>query len=216
MQHLNSSHKNSFWQRFISLLCIGFISSPASANLINTDFASGFANWQAEVIAYDFGTDTNHTSTGDIFTSYTDNFQLAANQVTLNTSTDQDIEYWSVTMFQIFTIAALNPGQSVWLSLDVNAMLSDAINDFFFVQLRDMDTNNILDLSAGSVFDISAWSMLNLALEFGVQDGDFVLEDSLNISNIQLNTVDVLVSAPPTLSFLFLSSLFIAIKTRRS
>ena len=90
----------------------------------------------------------------------------------------------------------LAAGETLQLNLQLSAMLTDGGNDdFYFVQLRDLDSNDIIDLSSGGSFDISAFAARNLSLEIGLQDMDFVLGDRLQISGLSLNRAAAVPSA---------------------
>lgn len=172
-------------------------SSLAQASIINPDFSAGFANWQAEVSLYNPDSGTYSTDSGSLPTLYPDSFMLDAGVLTLQTGSTADLdEVWSLVLFQDFQLAALAAGETLQLSLQLDAMLTDGgSDDFYFVQLRDLDSNDIIDLSAGGSFDISAFAARNLSLEFGLQDMDFVLGDRLQISALSLNRVAAVPSA---------------------
>ena len=173
-------------------LLLALNTQTVHADLINTDFSSGFSGWEAEVISYNYDSDADVTNAGEIFSQYADNFMLGDNQVTLATSSDAQNDYWSVSMFQ----EALLAPDAQTLSLDVSASLTDAATDLFFVQLRDLSSDDIIDLSAGGSFDISSWAGEMVSLEFGVMDYDFIPADSLTVSNISLAAAEV--PAPAT------------------
>ena len=172
-------------------------SSLAQASIINPDFSAGFANWQAEVSRYNPDSGTYSTDSGSLAALYPDSFLLDAGVLTLQTASTADLdEVWSLVLFQDFQLAALAAGETLQLSLQLDAMLTDGgSDDFYFVQLRDLDSNDIIDLSAGGSFDISAFAARNLSLEFGLQDMDFVLGDRLQISALSLNRVAAVPSA---------------------
>ena len=172
-------------------------SSLAQASIINPDFSAGFTNWQAEVSRYNPDSGAYSTDSGSLAALYPDSFMLNAGVLTLQTAitADQD-EVWSLVLFQEFELAPLAAGETLQLSLQLDAMLTDGgSDDFYFVQLRDLDSNDIIDLSGGGSFDISAFAARNLSLEFGLQDMDFVLGDRLQISALSLNRAAAVPSA---------------------
>ncbi|MDC8830026.1 hypothetical protein [Alteromonas gilva] len=176
------------------LLFCATLAVPAYASFVNTDFSSGFSAWEGNV---------NDTDLGDIFADYPDNFALNGSSATLITSAGEIEDYWLISMYQDAVLASLAPNESLWLSLGVSALLSSA-DDFFFVQLRDLNTNDVIDLSTGGSFDISSMTGGSVTFEFGVIDNDFVLGDELTVSNINFNVTTESVPAPAgTLFVLF-------------
>jgi hypothetical protein len=158
----------------------------ASAGLMNNDFSDGFSGWQAEVTSYNLDTATDTTLSGDIFADFSDNFSLSGDGVSLSTTASGSEEFWNIVMFQDFVVDTVDAGQSLTLSLDISSQLTDGAFDFSFAQLRNLQTNDVLDLSSGGSFDISTWAGVNASLEFGVQDGDFNLSDSLSFSGLSI------------------------------
>ncbi|GGD51843.1 PEP-CTERM sorting domain-containing protein [Lacimicrobium alkaliphilum] len=158
----------------------------ASADLMNSDFSDGFNGWQAEVTSYNLDTATDTTLSGDIFADFSDNFSLSGDEVSLSTTASGNQEFWNIVLFQDFVVDSLDAGQSLTLSLDISSQLTDELFDFSFAQLRNLQTNDVLDLSSGGSFDISTWAGVNASLEFGVQDGDFILGDSLSFSGLSI------------------------------
>lgn len=158
----------------------------ASAGLMNTDFSDGFNGWQAEITSYNLDTATDTTLSGDIFADFSDNFSLSGDEISLNTTASASEELWNIVMFQDFVVDSVDAGQSLMLSLDISSQLTDEAFDFSFAQLRNLQTNDVIDLSSGGSFDISTWAGVNASLEFGVQDGDFNLGDSLSLSGLSI------------------------------
>ncbi|MDU0356044.1 hypothetical protein RS130_21040 [Paraglaciecola aquimarina] len=196
----------------LTSLCIGL---NANATLLNSDFSSGFDNWQAAVTVYD-GVD-DISSSGDLFSTYPDSYSTAADSATLTTNLDAaGGEVWEVVMFQDFQLDSILMGSSLWLSLDILVDLTDALDDFAFAYLKD-DMDIILkDLTLGGSFDVTAYAGDNVSIEFGVLDGDLVLGDTLTVSNIDITEVFApitTVPAPATL-FLFVASLIWLKRTR--
>jgi hypothetical protein len=110
--------------------------------------------------------------------------------VTLSTALQAQRELWSLLMYQDLQLNTVGAGKALWLQLDIQAVLSST-DDFYFAQLRDLDSNDVLDLSAGGRFDLTGWIGRNLTLEFGVQDNDFVLGDTLTFGQLQFDSQDV-------------------------
>ncbi|GAB3036524.1 PEP-CTERM sorting domain-containing protein [Bowmanella dokdonensis] len=202
------SHPKHYGPAAVLLLAGLCYSQFAAANIINQDFANAFDNWQGEVISYNAGSGTNSTASGDIFAAFSNNFSLGGNQVTLATSATGMDEFWSVLLYQDFVLDPSAGGAPLTLSLDVADNLTGD-DDFFFAQLRNLDTNDVLDLSGGGSFDVSDWVGINASLEFGVQDGDFNLGDSLSISNIRLAEQVTEVPEPSSLLLLALGALLL-------
>lgn len=173
-------------------LVLGLSTQAASADMINTDFSSGFSGWRAEVISFNYSSGMDSSETGNIFSQFEDNFSLSDNGVTLTTSSDTMNDYWSVSMFQEVILSE----DIQTLSLNLQTSLSDTATDLFYVQLRDLSTNDAIDLTAGGQFDISGWAGQWVSLEFGVMDFDFIPADSISVSDISLSYATV--PAPAT------------------
>jgi len=177
-------------------LLLGF-SSFTQASILNPDFSQGFEHWQAQVSQFDPQSANSTTLTGAIAPLFPESFSLNGNRLTLTTAYQQDLENWSLVLFQDLQFDELAVGQSLWLSLGVFASLS-SVDDFYYAQLRDLVTHDVLDLSAGGSFDISSWTGRALTLEFGLQDNDFQLGDWLTISDLNLRLASHSVPAPAT------------------
>ena len=175
-------------------LLLGF-SGISQASILNPDFSQGFDHWQAQVSQFDPLSADSTTQTGAIAPLFPESFSLSGNSLTLSTAYQQDLENWSLVLFQDLQFDALASGQSLWLSLSVLSWLSSA-DDFYFAQLRDLATDDVLDLTTGGSFDISSWTGRALTLEFGLQDNDFQLGDMLTISDLNLNIANNSVPAP--------------------
>ena len=190
-----NSKRTTNWRGSPLLLAIGLAAGLAShaaqADLINTDFSAGFSGWEAEVTYYNYAENESFTQSGDVFGQYPGNFSVQSDSASLFTTMDQDNDYWSVTMYQETQLSALNINDSLTFSLDVSASLTDTVSDFFFVQLRDLSTDDVIDMSMGGSFDISEWAGKMVSFEFGVIDNDFVLNDSLTVRNIDLTVASV-------------------------
>lgn len=165
-------------------------SGMAQAGLLNPDFSQGFQHWQAAVSWTDQQSGSSATDSGELFGAYPAAFSLSGSNVTLTTALQAQRELWSLLMYQDLQLDAVGAGKALWLQFSLKALLSSS-DDFYFAQLRDLDTNDVLDLSAGGRFNLSGWIGRNLTLEFGLQDNDFVLGDSLTLSQFQLETRDV-------------------------
>jgi hypothetical protein len=181
-------------------LLLGF-SSISQASILNADFSQGFDHWQAQVSQFDPLSADSTTQTGPIAPLFSESFSLSDNRLTLTTALQQDLENWSLVLFQDLQFDALASGQSLWLSLNIMAWLSTS-DDFYFAQLRDLSTNDVLDLTAGGSFDISSWIGRSLTLEFGLQDNDFQLGDMLEISDLNLSIANNTVPMPATILLL--------------
>ena len=165
-------------------------SGMAQASLLNADFSQGYQHWQAAVSSTDLQDGSSATESGDLFSTYPAAFSQSGSSVTLSTALQAQRELWSLLMYQDLQLNTVGAGKALWLQLDIQAVLSST-DDFYFAQLRDLDSNDVLDLSAGGRFDLTAWIGRNLTLEFGVQDNDFVLGDTLTFGQLQFDTQDV-------------------------
>lgn len=174
-------------------------SGMAQAGLLNQDFSQGFNHWQAAVSWTDGQNGSAGDDSGNIFPLYPDSFSYSGNTVTLTTAIQQQREVWSLVLFQDLQLGPVAAGQALWLQLQLQTSLSSA-DDFYFAQLRDLDSNDVLDLSGGGRFDVTAWIGRNLTLEFGLQDNDFVLGDQLQLSRLDLQAAAV--PAPATVLLL--------------
>ncbi|RVU32065.1 hypothetical protein EOE67_19000 [Rheinheimera riviphila] len=177
-------------------LLLGF-SGFSQASILNPDFSQGFEHWQAQVSQFDPAANESSAQSGSIAGLFPESFSLAGNSLTLSTAYQQDLENWSLVLFQDLQFDVLASGQSLWLSLSVLSWLSSA-DDFYFAQLRDLATDDVLDLTAGGSFDISSWTGRALTLEFGLQDNDFQLGDMLTVSDLNLRIANNAVPAPAT------------------
>ena len=206
---------NSFILLFTLCFCLN-----TNATLLNSDFSSGLDNWMAEVEYIDTSS-LEVLDNGNIIASYPDSFSSSGNSATLTTAVDNNNanQVWSVVMYQDFMLDSIMLGSSLWLSLDVMFALTDGgdlssgfLDDFAFAQLVDDMGNVLLDLTTGGTFDVTAWAGSDVALEFGVIDGDFTLGETLNVSNINITEVKA-VPAPATL-FLYILGLVILKRIR--
>ncbi|WP_306521560.1 hypothetical protein [Rheinheimera sp.] len=191
----------------LMLVCSGM----AEATLLNPDFSQGLDHWQAAVSWTDLQNGTSGQHSGDIFGQYTTAFSHNGATLTLSTVQQQQREIWSLVLFQDLQLGPVASGQALWLQLDLLAMLSSA-DDFYFAQLRDLDSNDALDLSSGGRFEVTAWIGRNLTLEFGLQDNDFVLGDQLQLSALELQSTAV--PAPASL-VLFTTALLLLWRRQR-
>jgi hypothetical protein len=210
LKHLSSS----FIFLFTFCFCIN-----ANATLLNSDFSSGFDDWQAEVEYIDGTSGLDEIDDGNIIASFPDSFSSFGNSATLTTAFDGNNgnELWSVLMYQDFMFDSIMAGSSLWLSLDVIFVLTDGgtfpvvgdpstgfLDDFAFAQLVDDLGNVLLDLSTGGTFDVTAWAGIDVALEFGVIDNDFLLGDALTVSNIVITEVKAAQVPSPATLFLYI------------
>lgn len=202
--------KKTSLRRWVPLL-LGFCCS-SQASILNPDFSQGFDNWQAQVSQFDPSTAESTSQSGYITALFPESFSLQGDSLILSTAYQQDLENWSLLLFQDLQFDSLATGQSLWLSLDVLALLSSA-DDFYFAQLRDLTTDDVLDLTAGGSFEISSWTGRALTLEFGLQDNDFQLGDSLTVSGLALNTFSNTVPSPAT-ALLLLPALWLLRRSR--
>ncbi|EWH09566.1 hypothetical protein DS2_12063 [Catenovulum agarivorans DS-2] len=164
------------------------LSSTAFAGLINADFSNDLNGWEGDVFIYEYATDSTFEEYNVNVGDYTANFATAGNSVTLTTSADQDNEYYGIYLFQQFEVAA----NSAVLSLEYSTFLTEPLDDLFQVSLVDQNFDLLHDFTIdGLSTDISAYAGSEIALYFGVLDGDFSLGDSLTVSNISISSVPV-------------------------
>ena len=194
-----------------SILLAGLLltGQSASAGLVNPDFSAGFVGWEGEVIIFDFGTGTDSTQSRGYHRRLPQ--QLRHQRQPGHPSQpppDGASDTWSVLLYQDFMFDPIAAGATLQLALSVATALTDSSLDFAFAQLRDLSGGlATLDLSAGGVFDVTAWIGVNATLEFGVQDGDFVLPDSLTVSGITVTEQPGVVPLPSSLLLLGLGLL---------
>lgn len=155
----------------------GCFTNNATASLINGNFHAGFDGWSGDLVDVDY----NYTIVNA--NDYNDNFASGHSGATLTTAGD----FWSVFIYQELLV----PEGATTLSFNIE--YSPTSKDGEFVQAL-MGGINLL----GSSFvnglistDISGLAGHNARLEFGLQDFDFVLGDTLTISSIQFNTTPV-------------------------
>lgn len=190
------------------------VSCWSQASILNPDFSQGFDHWQAQVSQFDPLSADTSTQTGPIAPLFPESFSVNDNQLTLTTALQQNLENWSLVLFQDLQFDMLASGQSLWLSLKVLAALTSS-DDFYFAQLRDLATDDVLDLTGGGSFDLSHWTGRALTLEFGLQDNDFQLGDLLSIRDLQLSIVNNTVPTPATV-LLLLPALWLLRRRRQS
>lgn len=192
--------RHTFFQvlTFLSaLLC----SSLSSANLLNGDFSSGFANWQGELF------DGMTTTTGTPST----NFDASSGAAVIS----NDDSNWAVTLFQDFTVQSLlAPGNSLSLDLDFSASVTDPF-DFFVAELVDLGgALATVDISAGPI-DITAWAGQTAQILFYLEDGDLLAQDSLTIDNISITQHAASVPEPGSLLLLLGAGLALCASQRK-
>lgn len=199
------------YNRFLPLICgsVLLFSNATQASIINMDFASGFDNWQGEIID-----ETNTYSTVDP-ALYPDSFELSEDAVTLSTGFSGNSEIWSTLLFQEFTFGPLAQGNdTLYLSFDLLKNLTDPdplTGDFYFVYLRDLNTNDIMDLSSGGTFDVTSWIGIDASFEFGVQDVDYTYSDSITLSdlNVRQSGPNINVPAPASMVWYLALGIFL-------
>ncbi|WP_158971588.1 hypothetical protein [Paraglaciecola sp. L3A3] len=172
---LNLAHKNILTS---ACLIAGLaLSGSASAGLINDDFSDGLNGWGGDVNYFD-GVDEQQAFDVN-FSDYANAFSTDANSVTLSTFDATPDEQWGVYLFQEFVVAA----DSWLLSLNVDYLADDA-----YATLVDDNGDLLHDfLTQGLSVDISAWLGNSVALEFGVEDFDYVYDDYLTVSDIAIS-----------------------------
>ncbi|MER2490764.1 PEP-CTERM sorting domain-containing protein [Catenovulum sediminis] len=173
-----------------------------SAGLINSDFTDGLDGWGGDVAYYDLINNIDNDAFDVDFGDYPANFSTGINSVTLNTSADNDNEYWGVYLFQSFMV---DPNSSL-LSLSFQSSA-----DYAYLTLVDENFNLLHDfINDGLSVDISTYTGTNVSLEMGIEDWDFVLDDYLTVSNISISQNSVPVPEPST--FLLFSIALLAVR----
>lgn len=181
-------------------------SGTASAGLINGDFNNHFQSWGGDIVYYDAVNDIDNNNAFDVdFLNFTNNFSINGNSVTLNTSADNNNEYWGIYLFQAFTVAA----NSFELSLTF-----DSVADYAYVTLVDENLNLIHDfMNDGLSLNISSFSGSKVSLEFGIEDVDFIYGDYLTVSDISISKLTTSVPEPSTFGLFLLALLAIRRKS---
>lgn len=172
------------------------LSNKASAALINSAFENAFTGWQGQVDIFD---GTNELFFVDVnnFTDFSNSFSTNANTLALSTVFRGTGEVFGVYLFQSFTVGA--SAQS--LSLAFNAAA-----DFFQIALFDSNSDLLHDfVTDGTMADLTTLRGQLVSLEFAVGDSNFVLGDTLTVSNIVLADNSVAVSEPLSFSLLLLA-----------
>lgn len=195
--------------KLIILLVCALISRSAFAELINSDFTNGYNGWHSDVTFYDVNSGSDIADLDIDFSNYTDNFVLASNSLTLNTSGDFDNEYWGLYAYQEFQVASNSSALSLELAHDA---------DYVYVTLVDENFDLIHDfLSDGLIADLTAFSGMGVSLEFGIEDfyddGIPLNENYLTISNVSISTVPVPVPEPSSFAIFALALVAIGRKS---
>lgn len=173
------------------LLVVGLcISGVSSAGLINADFSNGLNNWGGDVIYYDAINDIDNYISDVNFADFTSNVSTIGNSITLNTSADNNNEYWGIYLYQPFMVD-INSNQ-LSLSYQFSA-------DYAYITLLDENFDLLHDfMNDGLSVDLSAYAGSQVALEFGIEDSDLILDDYLTVSNISISQNSVPVPEPST------------------
>jgi hypothetical protein len=192
----------------ITLLMAALLhSNKASATIINSTFENGFTGWQGQVDIFDGVSEAFFVDVDNI-ADFPNSFKRNTNGVTLTTAIEDINEVFGVYLFQPFT--ASSTAESLSLSFNASA-------DFFQVALFDASLNLLHDFNLhGLIADLTRYRNQVLFLEFAVGDEDFILGDTLSVSDIQIKSTSV--SEPTTLfiSLLALMAMFVFQLTRRS
>jgi len=217
VQRLSINIINIKMLKWLVLSLIGLHMS-ANANLISPDFGAGIADWQVEIMG-DPDPASPVVLPGDA-ADLVDVVMSGTNTVTIQPAVTNyngsPTEIWSVVLFQDFMLTPSSAGSTFALAVDILSGVSSAADDFIFAQIRDLDNNmGPLDLLAGGVFDVSAWVGVNSTIEFGVIDGDFLLQDFLTVSNLSITETISQVPAP-ALGALFVFAVILLGAKRRN
>lgn len=184
------------------------VSANVSAGLINADFSDGLNGWEAEYHYYNYNSDEEFYFEPIVdFSNFTANISTETNKVTLNTSFDDDNDYFGVYLFQDFLVDA----NSFQLSL-----MHDISADYANIVLVDENADLLHDfINDGLTFDISGFSGSLVSLQFGIEDEDFVLEDTLSISNISISQLSTPVPEPTSFAIFSLALLGLRYQVNR-
>lgn len=178
------------------LMAMLMVSTFSSAGLINGSFIDGLDGWSGDVNYFAIIDDAEKSEFDVIFSDFADNYQIEMNGVSLNTSANSLAENWGVYLFQSFTVG----NDASALSLAFESAADDA-----YVTLVDIDGDLLHDFMLdGLSVDLTGLVGTVVALEFGVEDFDFVYDDFLTVSNIAVTSV----SEPSALA-IFLFGLFV-------
>lgn len=193
---------------WITVSVFALLSHAAAASLVNLDFSDGFNGWSGEVIVFDDFDLSETLFTGDaasgFFTTFADNYAISGDEVTLSTFFDDNtfLDTFSVTLFQDFTFN-LAPDTDVFLDIMSTLSVTDPANDFVEIQIRNLDTFEVLDLTGATSFLLNDWSGVNATLEFTIQNFDF-FDDAISISGLAFREESTFVSRPVSSPAVFL------------
>ena len=201
----------SSFSRILFCACLLALPSSSFGSLINGDFSSlDFTGWQGEV------TDIfiNTTFVDPFPNGFSENFDASSGQAILTTSTI-DTDIFSVFMFQQFALDTVAAGESLLLSYDLSAVLTDQI-DAAFAQLNyGPSFSNAIDLFSTPNVDVTFLAGQNVELFFGVEDLDD-LNDSLTVDNLVISRTTRPISEPSVLFLLSVGLAGWAVSARRN
>ncbi|MDU0356318.1 hypothetical protein RS130_22675 [Paraglaciecola aquimarina] len=195
------------YQKMLTTVCLLIalaLSNASYAGLINSDFSDGLNGWDQEFNYYSYVDDQEYyfEPIGNL-ADFTDNYIIGANSVVLTTSADADNDYFGFYLFQGFIV----DNNAFELSLEVNSIADDP--SAAFVTLVDDKGDLIHDfINGGLTFDMSSLAGSLVSLEMGIEDIDFVLNESLTVSNISISTRSV----PEPSTFVLLSLALLALR----
>jgi hypothetical protein len=181
--------------------------TASAVPLTNGDFSAGFAGWKGEVTDIVFLTTQLDPPPG----AFTANFDASTGAAVLTTTTLVD-DIFSVLMFQAFDLPSIAPGETLEISYEVSALLSDPdpiFGDLAFAQLNHgPGFSSVINLLGTSMQDITALAGQTVELLFGVEDFDggitcFVdCDDVMTVDNVAIQVIAARVPEPATLGLL--------------
>jgi len=177
------------------------IFSPGvSAVPINGDFSAGFTGWEGDILG-NLTSDTGFTPP-DVYTS---NFEIVGGAAKL--STDDDTfgagDVFFVSIFQVFALPVLGPGDKLFLDYSLVDMTSDPLVDEVVAQVLGVTAGNPVLLMVGAT-SVDLTDLANVApgqnvdLGFGISDSDGLM-DMLTGDDFALRIVPADVPEPATL-----------------
>lgn len=191
----------------IGLLTLSLLLAAPSlkAMPMNGDFSAGFTGWAGEVTDIFFTT----TPVDPLPGAFSGNFDASSGAAVLTTSTLTD-DIFSVFMFQTFMVESAAAGETLELSYDLTAALSDAgFGDLAFAQLNHgAGFGMTIDLLAATSVDITFLAGTTVEFLFGVEDFDD-LSDSLTVDNILITKTAAQIPEPGTLGLVLAGLLVI-------
>jgi len=189
--------KNSPWIYLVVILVVIVLKGPASANTFsNGDFEPGnFSGWAASI--------DDGSSAQTVDPDIDAHFSILPNSGPANSYTAQislDDTYWSNTLYQDFSLDALNRGYGMEVTLWVKWSPTASDVDGISVVLSNTGYSDTVDLLSGiSTGDLlngvvvtqditpfaQNWGGMDVEIAFNIFDLDFRTTDTLLVDNVE-------------------------------